>query len=202
VGIRVRGWLRRAYIGKWEPMRGEQYMRESQLEEQLKRAEEVYDGLVQTQRSLGTMLTEVIRKGGDLDEFERHLRELPHLCWQADLRRTELRLELLDLRAKRAEEEYRRAGKEASKAARSLEQARKAYVEADEAARRSGLEARQLAELRDKEARHLQELYRVQEEAKRQRSQDEGQGEQERQRKVQEEIQGEIEGAQEERQGE
>ena len=31
-------------------------MRENQLEEDLKRAEEVYDGLVQTQRSLGTML--------------------------------------------------------------------------------------------------------------------------------------------------
>jgi hypothetical protein len=157
-------------------------MRESQLEEELRRAEVVYDGLVQTQRSLGTMLSEVIRKGGDLDEFKRHLRELPHLSWQADLRRTQLRHELLDLRAKRAEEECRQAGKKASKAAQSLEQARRAYIEADEAARRSDLEARRLAELRDKEARHLQELYRVQEEAKRQRSQDEGQGEQERQR--------------------
>jgi hypothetical protein len=88
-------------------------MRENQLEEDLKRAEEVYDGLVQTQRSLGTMLAEVIRKGGDLDEFKRHLREVPHLRWQADLRRTELRHELLDLRAKRAQEDYRRAGKEA-----------------------------------------------------------------------------------------
>ncbi len=175
-------------------------MRESQLEEELKRAEEVYDGLVQTQRSLGTMLAEVIRKGGDLDEFKRHLRELPHLSWQADLRRTELRHELLDLRAKRAEEEYRRAGKEASKAARSLELARKAYVEADEAARRSGLEAHRLADLRDKEVRHLQELHRVQEEAKRQRSQGEGQGEQERQRGEREEIQEEDEGAQEQRQ--
>ena len=150
-------------------------MRESQLEEDLKRAEEVYDGLVQTQRSLGTMLAEVIRKGRGLDEFKRHLRELPHLIWQADLRRTELRHELLDLRAKRAQEDYRRAGKEASKAARSLEQARKAYVEADEAARRSGLEAGRLAELRDKEVRHLQELHRVQEEAKRQHSQGEWQ---------------------------
>jgi len=174
-------------------------MRESQLEENLKRAEEVYDGLVQTQRSLGTMLAEVIRRGGDLDEFKRHLRELPHLSWQADLRRTELRHELLDLRAKRAQEEYRRADKEASKAARSLEQARKAYVEADKAARRSGLEARRLAELRDKEVRHLQELHRVQEEAKRQRAQGEGQVEQERQRGEQEEIEGEDEGAQEQR---
>jgi hypothetical protein len=175
-------------------------MRESQLEEELKRAEEVYDGLVQTQRSLGTMLAEVIRKGRDLDEFKRHLRELPHLSWQADLRRTELRHELLDLRAKRAEEEYRRVGKEASRAARALEQARKAYVEADEAARRSGLEARRLADLRDKEVRHLQELHRVK--AKRERSQGEGQGEQDRQRGEREEIQGEDEGTQEQRQDE
>ena len=178
-------------------------MRESQLEEELKRAEDVYDGLVQTQRSLGTMLAEVIRKGGDLDEFERHLRELPHLSWQADLRRTELRHELLDLRAKRAEEEYRRAGKEASKAARSLEQARKTYEAVDEVARRSSIEARRLAELRDKEARHLQELHRTKEEAERQRSHGEGQGEQEgRQRGEREKIQGEDQGAQEQRQTE
>ena len=177
-------------------------MRESQLEEELKRAEEVYDGLVQTQRSLGSMLAEVIRRGGDLDEFKRHLRELPHLSRQADIRRTELRYELLDLRAKREEEEYRRVAEKASKAARSLERARKAYVEADEAARRSGLEARRLAELRDKEAKHLQELRRVLEEAKRQRSQGEGQAEQERQRGEWEEIQEEDEGVQEQRQGE
>ena len=146
-------------------------MRESQLEEELRRAEEIYDGLAQTKRSLCTMLADVIRKGGNLDEFERHRRELPHLSWQADLRRTELRHELLDLRAKRTEEEYRRASKEASRAARSLEQARKTYEALDEAARRSGLEARRLAELRDKEVRHLQELLRVQEEAKRQHCQ-------------------------------
>ena len=153
-------------------------MRENQLVEDLKRAEEVYDGLFQTQRSLGTMLVKVIRKGEDLDEFRRRLRELPHLIWQADLRRTELRRELLDLRTKQAEEEYRRADKEASRAARSLEQARKAYVEADEAATRTGMEARRLAELRDKEVHRLQELHRVEEETKHQRSLDESRGEQ------------------------
>src|ERR687894_1859498 len=117
-------------------------MRERQLEEDLKRADEVYDGLVQTQRSLGAMLAKVIRRGGDLDEFKRHRRELPHLIWQADLRRTELRHELLNLRAKRAQEEYRRAGEEANKATRSMEQARKAYVEADEGGRGACAEAR------------------------------------------------------------
>jgi hypothetical protein len=176
-------------------------MKEGQLEEELRRAEEVYDGLVQTQRSLGSLLAEVIRRGGDLDEFKRHRRELPHLIWQADLRRTELRHELLDLRAKRAQEEYRRAGEEANKAARSLEQARKVYEALDEAARRSGLEAGRLAELRDKEVRHLQELRLVQEEAKRQHSPVEGQGEQERQR-GEGEIPEEDEGAQGQPKGE
>ena len=142
-------------------------MRESRTEEELEQAEKVYDGLVQTRRTLGTMLAETIRKGMDLEEFGRHLRDLPLLIQQADLRRTELRHELLGLRAKRAEEEYRRAAEEASKAARALEQSRIAYVKAEETARRSGLEARRLAEQRDKEAEHLQELLRVPEDAQR-----------------------------------
>jgi hypothetical protein len=54
-------------------------MRENQLEEDLKRAEEVYDGLVQTQRSLGTMLAEVIRKGGDLDKSNATCEKSPTL---------------------------------------------------------------------------------------------------------------------------
>jgi putative peptide zinc metalloprotease protein len=140
--------------------------RESRLEEEFKRAEEVYDGLVQTTRSLGTMFAEEIRKGGDLDEFGRRLRDLPLLTRQADLRRTELRHELLALRAKRAEDEYRRAAEEASKAARSLKGARKAFVEAAGAAKRSSLSTRRLAELRDKEARYLEGLRRTAEEAK------------------------------------
>jgi len=140
-------------------------MRESQLEKELEQAEEVYDGLVQTRRSLGTMLAETIRKGKDLKEFGRHLRDLPQLIWQADLRRTELKHELLDRRARQAEDEYRRAAEEVSKAARTLEQARRAYIKAKETAKRSGLETRRLAELRDKEAKHLQELRRVPQDA-------------------------------------
>jgi hypothetical protein len=139
-------------------------MREGQLEEKLKRAEEVYEGLLQAQRSLGTMLAEAITKERDFDEFGRHLRELPHLIWQADLRRTELRHALLERQAKRAEDEYRRAAEEAEEAARSLEQTRKAYLEAEEAVRHPSLEARRLAELRDKEVLHLQELRRAQQE--------------------------------------
>ncbi len=168
-------------------------MRENQLEEELKRAEEIYDGLIQTQRSFGTMLAEVIRKGEDLDEFGRRLRVLPHLIWQADFRRTELRRKLLDLRTKRAEE-HRRARKEASRAARSLEQARKAYVVADEAARRTGLEARRLAELRDKEVHRLQELHRVEEETKHQRSPSESRGELEKIQEEGEAAQGQPQG--------
>ena len=104
------------------------------------------------------MFAEEIRKGGDLGEFGRRRRDLCLLTRQADLRRTELRHELLALRAKRAEAE-------AGKATRALEGARKAFVEADGVAKRSGLEARRLAELRDKEARHLEELRRSAEEA-------------------------------------
>ncbi len=148
------------YIGgKWGPILGRAgKMRESQLEKELEQAEEVYDGLIQTRRSLGTMLAETIRKKKDLEEFKLHLRDLPQLIWQADLRMTELRHELLDRRARRAEDEYRRAAEEASKAARALEQARSAYVKAEETARRLGPEARRLAQLRDKEAEHLREL--------------------------------------------
>jgi RTX calcium-binding nonapeptide repeat (4 copies) len=132
--------------------------REGRLKKALERAEEDYESLVRTTASLGTMLAEEIQKRGDLGEFGRRRRDLSLLTRQADLRRTELRHELLTLRAKRAEDDYRRAAEEAGKATRALEGARKAFVEADGAARRSGLEARRLAEQRDKEARHLEEL--------------------------------------------
>ena len=185
--------LKRAYIGgKWDPILRAGKMRESQLEKELKQAEEVYDGLVQTRGSLGTMLAETIRKGKNLEEFGRHLRDLPQLIWQADLRRTELKHELLDRQARQAEDEYRRAAEEVSKAARTLEQARRAYIKAEETAKRSGLEASRLAELRDKEAKHLQELLRVPVDV--QRSQVEHQrGEQDAQR---EETRGEGQGTQ------
>ena len=142
-------------------------MRESRLENELAQAEEVYDDLLQTRRSLGTMLAETIREGRDLEEFKCHLRDLSQLIWQTDLRRTELRHQLLDRRARQAEDEYRRAAKEAEKAARSHEQARKAYIKAQKAARRSGLEARRLAEVCDKEAEQLQDLLRIPEDAQR-----------------------------------
>jgi hypothetical protein len=156
------------YIGgKWGPILGGRKMRESQLEKELEQAEEVYDGLIQTRRSLGSMLAETIRRGKDLEEFKRHRRDLPQLIWQADLRMTELRHELLDRRARRAEDDYRRAAEEASKASRALEQARRAYIKAEDMAKRLGPEARRLAERRDDEAAHLQELLRVGEDAQR-----------------------------------
>jgi hypothetical protein len=171
-------------------------MRESRLENELAQAEEVYDDLLKTRRSLGTMLAETIREGRDLEEFKCHLRDLSQLIWQTDLRRTELRHQLLDRRARQAEDEYRRAAKEAEKAARSHEQARKAYIKAQKAARRSGLEARRLAEVCDKEAEQLQDLLRVPEDA--QRYQGEHQrGEQGRER---EEMRGGDHGAQKQRQ--
>jgi hypothetical protein len=144
-------------------------MRETRLENELAQAEEVYDDLIQTRRSLGTMLAETIRKGKgrDLEEFKCHRRDLSQLIWQTDLRRTELRHQLLDRRARQAEDEYRRAAEEAEKAARSHEQASNAYIKAQIAVRRSGLEARRLAEVCDKEAEQLQELLRVPEDAQR-----------------------------------
>ena len=113
------------------------------------------------------MCAVTLRMGKDLGEFSHHLRDLPLLTQQADLRRTELRHELLDRRAARAEDDYRRAAEDLSKAARELEQSRRAYVKAKEVAMRSGLEARRLAELRDKEGSHLQELRRVAKDAER-----------------------------------
>jgi hypothetical protein len=144
-------------------------MRESRLENELAQVEEVYDGLIQARRSLGTMLAETIRKGKwrDLEEFKCHRRDLSQLIWQTDLTRTELRYRLLDRRARQAEDEYRRAAEEAENAARSHEQARKAYIEAQKAVRSSGLEASRLAEMCDKEAEQLQELLRVSEDAQR-----------------------------------
>ena len=142
-------------------------MRESQLEAELEQAEEVYDGLIQTRRSLGTMLAETIRKGKDLEEFKRLLRDLPLLIQQADLRRTELRHQLFERRAKRAEDEYRRAAGEAERAAQLHEQARKAHIKAQKAGRHAGLKASRLVELRDKEAEHLQELRWASEDAQR-----------------------------------
>jgi hypothetical protein len=171
-------------------------MRESQLEKELEQAEEVYDGLIQTRRSLGTMLAETIRRAKDLEEFKRHRRDLPHLIQQADLRMTELRHELLDRRARRAEDDYRRAAEEASKASRALEQARRAYIKAEDMAKRLGLEARRLAERRDDEAAHLQELLRVGEDAQPQQ----GDRQRERQGGKREEMPGGGQGAQGQRQ--
>ena len=171
-------------------------MRESRLENELAQAEEVYDHLIQTRRSLGTMLAETIRKGRDLEEFKCHRQDLSQLIWQTDLTRTELRHQLLDRRARQAEDEYRRAAEEAEKAARSHEQARKAFIKAQNAARRSGLEARRLAEVCDKEAEQLQELLRVPEGAQRYQGehQREGQG------RKREEMRGGDHGVQKQRQ--
>ncbi len=144
-------------------------MRESRLENELAQAEEVYNDLIQIRRSLGSMLEDTVRKGKvrDLEEFKCHRGDLSQLIWQTDLRRTELRHQILDRRARQAEDEYRRAAVVAEKAARSHEQARKAYIKAQKAARRSGLEARRLAEVCDKEAKQLQDLLRVPKDAQR-----------------------------------
>jgi hypothetical protein len=173
-------------------------MRESRLKNELAQVEEVYDGLIQARRSLGTMLTETIRKGKgrDLEEFKCHRQDLSQLIWQTDLTRTELKYQLLDRRARQAEDEYRRAAEEAEKAARSHEQARKAYIKAQNVARRSGLEACRLAEVCDKEAEQLQELLRVPEDAQRYQ----GEHQREEQGRKREEMRGGDHGVQKQRQ--
>src|SRR5918993_4740599 len=105
-------------------------MRESRLKNELAQAEEVYDDLIRIRRSLGTMLAETIckGKGRDLEEFKCHRRDLSQLIWQTDLRRTELRHQLLDRRARQAEDEYPRAAEGGEKAARPPEQASNAYI--------------------------------------------------------------------------
>ena len=127
-------------------------------EAKLERAEETYEDLVRTRASLGSALAEAIWRGRDLSEFGRRMEDLPVLIRKADLRRTELRVELLSRRLKEAETAHGRAAEAASSALASLEEARKSHAEAASMERRWAVEARQLKELRDEEAERLERL--------------------------------------------
>ena len=78
-------------------------MNDGALKAALEREERAYENLVEVRASLGTMLAETIRKDKDLSEFEQHMRDLPLLTRSADIRRTELKLELLSRQLKKAE---------------------------------------------------------------------------------------------------
>jgi hypothetical protein len=133
-------------------------MNDADLEAMLEQADEVYEGLVRTRASLGTMLAETIRKDNDLSEFVQHMRDLPHLTRSADMRRTELKVELLARQLKKAEEERRRATEAAKRTAAALEEARRSYARAANVERRWDLETRRLEELRREEMARLERL--------------------------------------------
>jgi len=133
-------------------------MRDGDLEAKLERAEETYEDLLRTRASLGTMLAEAISRGRDLSDFGRRMEDLPLLIRKADVRRAELRVELLSRRLKEAEAVHSRAAEAASRALSSLEEAKKSHAEAASVERRSALEARRLKELRDEVAERLERL--------------------------------------------
>jgi hypothetical protein len=131
---------------------------ESKLRAELDRAEEVYEGLMHTRASLGTLLAEAIRRDRDLSEFSRRMEDLPHLIREADAKRTELRVKLLTRRLQKIEEEQRRATSNAKRAAAALEAAEKAHAEAVSIERRLAREAQRLASQRNEEAERLEGL--------------------------------------------
>ena len=133
-------------------------MKDSELKASLDRAEAAYEDLVRTRASLGTMLAEAIRKDRDLTEFRRRMEDLPCLIRSADIRRTELKVELLERRLREAREEHRRATEGARKAGTALEEARKAYTLAVNVEQRSSLEAQRLEELHRAGMGHLERL--------------------------------------------
>jgi hypothetical protein len=131
---------------------------ESELRAELDRAEEVYEGLMRTRASLGTLLAEAIRRDRDLSEFSRRMEDLPHLIREADAKWTELRVELLTRQLQKTEEEKSRATNKAKRAAAALEAAEKAYAEAVSIERRLAREAQRLASQRNEETERLKGL--------------------------------------------
>ena len=133
-------------------------MRDGDLEAKLERAEETYEDLVRTRASLGTALAEAIRRDRDLSEFGWWLEDLPLLIRKEDVRRTELKVELLSRRLKEAQAAHGRAAETASRALASLEEAKKSHAKAASVERRWALEAQQLKELQDEAAERLERL--------------------------------------------
>src|SRR5919109_3097901 len=133
-------------------------MNDGDLKASLEREERAYEGLLRTRASLGTMLAETIARHRDLSEFRRHMRDLPLLIRRADIRRTELKVELLTRQLKEAGKEHRRATEAAEKANDAAEEARRVYAQAASVERRSELKARRLEELHREEAGRLERL--------------------------------------------
>ena len=133
-------------------------MKKGDLKASLERAEAAYEELVRTRASLGSMLAEAIRHGGDLAEFRRRMEDLPFLIRGADVRRTALKVELLGRRLQEAKKEHLRTAEETKRAGAALEEAGKAYARAVNVEQRSSLEAKRLEELHREELEHLERL--------------------------------------------
>jgi hypothetical protein len=133
-------------------------MNDADLKAELEQQEEVYKDLVRARASLGSALAEAIRRNRDLTEFRQHKRDLLFLIRNADVRRTELKVELLRRQFMEAEEEHRRATESVRRAAAALEKAKTAYMQATDAERRAGFDARRLEELGREEMARLERL--------------------------------------------
>src|SRR5215212_3859279 len=131
-------------------------MNEGALKAALEREERAYEDLLRVRASLGTMLAAAIRKDGGLPEFEQHTRDLPLLIRNADIRRTELKVELLSRQLKKAEEEQRRAIEATKETAAALEEARMSYARAAKVEQKWILETRRIAELHREETACLE----------------------------------------------
>ena len=133
-------------------------MKDSDLEASLERAEAAYEDLVRTRASRGTLLAEAIRKDGGLTEYRRRMEDLPLLIRSADIRRTKLKIELLERRLKKVQDEHRRATEGVRRAVTALEEAKKTYTQAVNVEHRSRLEAQRLEELHRAGMGHLERL--------------------------------------------
>jgi len=152
-------------------------MNDAALKAALEREEQVYEELMQVRASLGTMLAETIKRDKDLSEFEQHKRDLAILTRSTDIRRTELKVELLSRELKKAKEEHRRAIEAAKRATATLEEARKSYARAARGERKWGPETQRLEELHGEEMSRLEQLRSEEEAVPEERSSEEAPGE-------------------------
>src|SRR5215208_6282119 len=126
-------------------------MNDAALKAALEREERAYEDLVRLRASLGTMLAAAIRRDGGLPEFEQRTRDLPLLIRNEDIRRTELKVELLSRQLKKAEEEQRRAIEATKRTAAALEEARRSYARAVKVEQKWSLETQRIAGLHREE---------------------------------------------------
>src|SRR5215212_5760789 len=121
-------------------------MNDAAFQAELERAEEAYKNLMRIRATLGSALAEAIRRGRELSEFGQHMRDLPHLIRSADVRRTELRVELLARRVKEVQEAHSKAAGDVKRAGTAVEEAMKAYARVASVEQQLRLEVRRFEE--------------------------------------------------------